>query len=136
MIRNATFLICVLFLITSCMNEIKPDIEIVATESVSGYEYQVGLGYGFLDKAVRVTVDGRVVISVLGTDEIEQFAQLQGTNILASGVSSNKEVIVKVTIDGGQPVEQAIDLSTGPIIHIYNEATGLEIYNTLYLVLE
>jgi len=135
-LHYATTLISVLFLITSCMSETQQYEEIMATEPTSQYEYKVGLGYGFLNKAVRVSIDGREVIYVVGTDEIEQYAQLQGTKIIASGLSTKKDIMVRVTIDDGQPYEQAIDLSDGAFIHVYHEQAGLHIYNTRYLVLE
>ena len=81
-IRNATLLICVLVLITSCINETEQQKEPAAADPAPLYEYRVGLGYGFLGKVVRITIDGREVISVVGTDEIEQYAQLQGIRYL------------------------------------------------------
>ena len=92
--------------------------------------------YGFLGKAVQVTIDDVEVISIVGTDEIEQYAQLLGTKMLASGSSPKKVITVRVTVDGGQPHEQAIDLSAGMFVHIYLEPTGLQVYNTRFLVHE
>jgi hypothetical protein len=135
-LRYETLLISVLVLITSCKGETQRHKDPMATDPSTPYEYKVGLGYGFLDKAVQVMVDGRKVISVVGTDEIEQYAQLQGTKVLASGSSPKKDITVRVTIDGGQPYEQVIDLSTGLFVHVYQEPTGLRIYNTRFLVLE
>ena len=83
-----------------------------------------------------VTIDGREVISVVGTDEIEQYAQLQGTKMLASGWSPKKDITVRVTVDGGEPYEQAIDLSAGMFVHVYQEETGLRVFNTRFLLLE
>jgi hypothetical protein len=108
----------------------------VATNPTSLYEYKVGLGYGFLGKEVQVTIDGHEVIAIVGTDEIEQHAQLQGTKILASGSSPKKDITVRVIVEDSQPYEQTIDLSTGMFIHIYYEQTGLYIYNTRFLVQE
>ncbi len=135
-IRNATLLISVLVLITSCMNETKQHKETAAANPAPLYEYRVGLGYGFLGKVVQVTIDGREVISIVGTDEIEQYAQLQGTKVLASGSSPEKEITVRVTVDGDEPYEQAIDLSAGMFVHVYQERTGLRVYNTRFLVQE
>jgi hypothetical protein len=100
------------------------------------YEYQLGLGYGFLDKVVQVWVDDSVVLTILGTDEIEQYAQLLGTMMLVNGSSPERVIMVQVTVDGSQSYEQTIDLSTGAYIHIYEEQTGLHIYNTKFLVEE
>ena len=135
-LRYATLLISVLVLITSCKSETQRHEEPMATDPATQYEYKVGLGYGFLGKAVQVTIDGREVISVVGTDEIEQYTQLQGTKVLASGSSPKKDITVRVTIDGGQPYEQSIDLSAGMFVHVYRERTGLRVYNTRVLVLE
>jgi hypothetical protein len=135
-LRNATLLISVLVLITSCKGETRRHEEPVTVAPTPQYEYKVGLGYGFLGKAVQVTIDGREVISVVGTDEIEQFAQLQGTKMLASGSSPNKDITVRVTVDGSEPHEQAIDLSAGMFVHVYQEQTGLHVFNTRFLVLE
>ena len=135
-IRNATLLICVLVLITSCMNETEQQKEPAAADPAPLYEYRVGLGYGFLGKVVRITIDGREVISVVGTDEIEQYAQLQGTKVLTSGSSPKKDITVRVTVDGGEPHEQTIDLSAGMFVHVYLEQTGLRVYNTPFLVME
>jgi len=135
-LRYATLLILVLILITSCLGETQPHEEPMATDSSSQYEYEVGLGYGFLGKLVQVMIDDREVISVIGTDEIEHYAQLQGTKMLVSGSSPKKDIMVRVIVDGGQPYEQAIDLSAGMFIHVYQEQTGMHIYNTLNLILE
>ena len=135
-IRSATLLICVLVLITSCMSEPQRHKEPAAADPTPIYEYMVWLGYGFLGKMVQVTIDGREVISVVGTDEIEQYAQLQGTKMLASGSTPKKNIMVRVTVDGGQPHEQSIDLSAGMFVHVYQERTGLRVYNTRFLVQE
>jgi len=135
-IRSSTLLICVLVLLTSCMSETKQHKEPLTTDPTPQFEYKVGLGYGFLGKLVQVTIDNREVISVVGTDEIEQYAQLQGTKVLASGSSPKKDITVLVTVDGGEPYEQTIDLSTGMFVHVYLEQTGLRVYNTPFLVQE
>ena len=135
-LRSATLLFSVLFLITSCRSGIRQLEEPVATSPALDYEYRIGLGYGFAGKAVQVTIDGREVISAVGTDEIEQYAQLQGTKILTSGASPKKDITVRVTVDDGQPYEQAIDLSKGMYVHIYKEKEGLRVYNTRFLELE
>ena len=131
-----TLLISVLLLTSSCKSETPVLESLEATESTLRYEYQVGLGYGFLGKAVQVTIDGQEVISIVGTEEIEQYAQLQGTKILVSRTSIEKDITVRVTVDDSPPYEQPIDLSTGMYIHIYQEQTGLHIFNTRFLVLE
>jgi hypothetical protein len=118
------------------MSESIGQVEPVEVNPGLQYEYKVGLGYGFLGKAVQVAIDGREVISVVGTDEIEQYAQMQGTKILATGSSSEKKITVQVIIDGGEPFEQVIDLSAGMYVHVYQERTGLRVYNTQFLVLE
>jgi hypothetical protein len=135
-LRYAVVLISILALATSCKGETQRPIEPVATNPTSLYEYKVGLGYGFLGKEVQVTIDGHEVIAIVGTDEIEQHAQLQGTKILASGSSPKKDITVRVIVEDSQPYEQTIDLSTGMFIHIYYEQTGLYIYNTRFLVQE
>jgi hypothetical protein len=135
-LRYATLLISVLVLITSCKGETQRHEEPVVADPTPQYEYKVGLGYGFLGKVVQVKIDGREVISVVGTDEIEQYAQLQGTKILVSGSSPKKKIMVRVTVDDGQPYEQIIDLSDGMYVHVYQEQTGLHVFNTLFLVLE
>ena len=132
----AMLLVYVLVLITSCKRETQQHEEPVATDPTPQYEYKVGLGYGFLGKEVQVTIDGREVISVVGTDEIEQYAQLQGTKMLASGSSPKKDITVRVSVNGGEPYEQAIDLSAGMFVHVYQERTGLRVFNTRFLVLE
>ena len=135
-LSNGTLLLPALFLFASCLSENPYHAAPVGTDPVSQYEYHVGLGYGFLGKAVHVAIDDSEVLSIVGTDEIEQFAQRQGTMMLASGSSSEKEVKVRVTVNGNQTYEQAIDLSTGNFIHIYYERTGLRIFNTRFHVLE
>jgi len=135
-LRYAMLLLSVLVLITSCKGETQRYEEPVPADPASQYEYRVGLGYGFLGKTVQVTIDGREVISVVSSEEIEQYAQLQGTKMLASGSSPKKDVIVRVTVDGGEPYEQAIDLSAGMFVHVYQEQTGLRVFNTRFLLLE
>ena len=135
-LRYATLLILVIILITSCKGDIRWQDEPMATDPTPIYEYRIGLGYGFLGKVVRIVINGREVLSVYGTNEIEQYAQLRGTYMLASGSSTNKDITVRVTIDGSQSYEQTIDLSAGMFIHIYQEQTGLNIYNTRFHVQE
>jgi hypothetical protein len=131
-----SLLIAVLTLITSCISENQQQIETETVDVVPLYEYRVGLGYGFLGKEVRVMIDGEEVIAVVGTNEIEQFAQLQGTKVLASGSSTKKDITVRVKINEDQSHEQAIDLSSGMFLHVYLEETGLRVYNTRFLVHE
>lgn len=137
MVRSYTaLLISVIVLITSCKGETQRHDEPVATDPAPRYEYKIGLGYGFLNTAVRVTVDDREVISVYGTNELEQYAQLLGTKVFASGTSPKKDIKIRVIVDGSQQYEQTIDLSSGMFVHIYQEQTGLCIYNTRFLVNE
>jgi hypothetical protein len=135
-ISFVTLLIFVLVLITSCKGETQGSNEPLATDPASLYEYRVGLGYGFQGKAVQVTIDDLELISIIGTEEIEQYAQRLGTKILASGTSPKKDIIVWVIVDDEQPYEKVIDLSEGMFIHIYYERTGLRVYNTRFLVQE
>ena len=133
---NATLLISALVLITSCNGENQRLEEPAATITTLQYVYKVGLGYGFLGKVVQVAIDGEDVITVVGTSEIEQHAQLLGTKMLVSGSLPKKDIKLQVTVDDGQPYEQPIDLSTGMFIHIYYEQEGLRIFNTRFLVQE
>ena len=126
----------VFIMLTSCKGDSEQQEKPETTESLPQYEYEVGLGYGFLGKAVQVRIDGQEVISIVGSEEIEQFAQLQGTKMLASGASPTKEITVWVRIDDGEPYEQVIDLGDGRYVHIYLEPAELQIYNTHFLVLE
>jgi hypothetical protein len=135
-LRYTSLLIAALVLITSCKSKDQQLDDPIAINPTSQYEYKVGLGYGFLGKVVRVVIDGEEVISVVGTDEIEQYAQLLGTKVLMSGSSPKKDITVRVIVDDGQPYEQAIDLSAGMFIHIYYEPMGLRVFNTPFLVLE
>jgi hypothetical protein len=135
-ILSIALLFFVLNLIASCKSEIQQHKEYETADPVQLFEYSVGLGYGFLDKKVLVTIDGEEVIAVIGTAEIEEFAQLQGTKVLASGSSPKKDITVRVTIDDGHPEEQIIDLSAGKYVHVYLDGTGLRVYNTLFLVQE
>ena len=132
----ASLLISALILIASCESETQEYEETAAADPNQLYEYRVGLGYGLLGKEVQVTIDGQEVMAVVGTAEIEEYAQLQGTRMLASGSSPKKDITVRVTIDGGQPHEQAIDLSAGMYVHVYLEGPGLRVYNTHFLVQE
>ena len=70
------------------------------------YQYQVGLGYGFLGKHISVSVDGVEVLSIVGTEEIEDFAQLLGTKILGGGSTDNQRVTVQVVVDGVPPLSK------------------------------
>jgi hypothetical protein len=134
--RYSALLVFLLFLISACGGGAQLPEESTSTEPVGQYPYQVGLGYGFLGKQVRVSVDGQEVLSMVGTEEIEEYAQLLGTKILGGGSSSHPLVTVQVVVDGGLPYEQVIDLDSGNIIHIYLQETGLEVFNTSTLVLE
>ena len=135
-LSNATLLISALLLLTSCKSENQWLEEPVATNTTLRYVYKVGLGYGFLGKVVQVAINGEDVITVVGTSEIEQHAQLLGTKMLVSGALPKKDITVQVAVDDGQTYEQSIDLSAGMFIHIYYELTGLRIFNTRFLVQE
>ncbi len=135
-LRYKIVLISVLFLFSACRDDGEKIDKLTSITPSPGYEYQLGLGYGFLDKEVRVTIDGVEVLSQIGTKEIEDFAQMQGTYMLTSGYSQNKEISVSVIVDGDQPFTQIINLSTGIYIHIYFEDTGLHIFTTKVLILE
>lgn len=135
-ILSAILQIFLLILITSCKSDTKLQKETVTWESIPLYEYRVGFSYGFLGKKVQVTIDGEEVIAVLGTAEIEEYSQLLGTKMLASGSSPNKVVTVRVTVDGVQQQEQIIDLGAGMYVHVYMDASGMRIYNTQFLVHE
>jgi hypothetical protein len=129
-------LILMIALTTSCTGVSPRQDEPLATNPTPHYEYEIGLGYGFLGKEVQVTVDGQVVLTVYGTDEIEQHAQLLGTMMLAAAVSPKQDIIVRVIVNGSPPHEQSLDLSAGRYVHIYQEPTGMKIFNTRFLVQE
>ncbi len=133
MSKTKKLLVFLLLLLTACGSQpAKP----AQTEPEGQYQYRVGLGYGFLGKHVLVSVDGVEVLSVVGTEEIEEFAQLLGTKILGGGSTDQQIVTVRVVVDGGAPYEQVIDLGEGGIIHIYYQDDGLEVFNTSALALE
>ena len=64
---------------------------------------KLGLGYGFLGRQVQVFVDGQEILSITGSDEIEEYAQLLGTKMLAGSSMDAQEVTVRVVVDGGPP---------------------------------
>ena len=133
---RSSFFIFVLLLLSACsINPLSP-AQPAEPDPVGQYQYRVGLGYGFLGKQVQVSVDGEEVLSLVGTEEIEEFAQLLGTKMLGGGSSDNPVITVEVVVEGGPPVEQVIDLSEGGFIHINYPETGLEVFNTAELVLE
>ena len=133
--RNSTLLLSALVLITSCTVETQSQ-EKIPTDPSPTYEYQIGLGYGFLNTMVQVSIEDQEVLSMYGTQELEQYAQLLGTKMLASGTSPKKDITVRVIMDGGQPYRQSIDLSTGMYTDIYLEQTGLSIFHTQFLIEE
>ena len=135
-LRYPILLIFVIFLITSCKGEVQRPEEPLAIDPTPQFEYKIGLRYGFLGKVVQVSINDHEVISLIGSKEIEDYAQLQGTMMLASGSSPTKEVKVQVTVNGGRPYEQTINLIDGMYVHIYLEGTGLRVFNTHFLVLE
>jgi hypothetical protein len=135
-VHAVRYLVSVLVLFTSCKGDSQHHEESAAIPPTHPYEYKVGLGYGFLGKVVQVTIDSREVISVVGTDELEQYTQLKGTKMLASGSSPNHVITVRVAVDGDEPYEQAIGLRAGTFVHVYHEGTELRIFNTHFLVLE
>ena len=127
-IRVIILALVVLFLASSCQT--------IEGISSTGYEYELGLGYGFLNKQVQVSVDGVPVLFLVGNEEMETFAQLQGTNMVYFGKSKREQVTVSVSIDGDPPLDQIINLGEGKYIHIYLDDTGLSIYNTSVLIYE
>jgi hypothetical protein len=126
----------ILLLLVSCQHASVLQVEMTVIDPGHEHVYEVGLGYGFLDKEVQVSIDGREVISLVGTEEIETSAQMQGTNMLVRGSPAEHEITVRVIVDGGEPYVQVIDLSAGRYVHIYFEQDGLTIYNTEYLIFE
>ena len=125
-----------ILILSACSGEL-PDSKITQeTGSTAFYEYQIGLGYGFEGKKVLAWIDGEEVLSLVGTEEIETFAQMQGTYMLVSGSSPNKQITVLVTVDGTQSHEQILDLSTGSYLHIYLNQGQISIFNTPFLILE
>ena len=100
------------------------------------YDYELGLGYGFLGKQVQVSVDGTPVLFLVANEEMEAFAQMQGTNMLYFGKSKQEQITVSVSVDGDPPMDQVINLGEGKYIHIYLDETGLSIYNTPILIYE
>lgn len=136
MSRISCLVILPLFFLTACGGAGTPPLEATPTIPEGLYRYQVGLGYGFLGKHVQVSVDEVEVLSIVGTKEIEDFAQLLGTKILGGGSTDNQMITVRVVVDGGEPLEQVIDLEEGGIIHVYYQADGLQVFNTSILILE
>jgi hypothetical protein len=134
--RFTTVLLPSLLLIASCTGGTPQLEDPLSSGSDPGYEYQIGLGYGFQGKSIQVTVDDREVISIVGTEELEQYAQLLGTRMLASGSSPTRDISIGVSIAGAPTHVQAIDLSQGAFIHIYLEEAGLRVFNTRALELE
>ena len=102
----------------------------------ANYEYELGLGYGFLGKQVQVSVDGIPVLFLVGNEEMETFAQMQGTTMLYYGKSKREEVTVSVSVDGDPPLDQIVNLGEGKYIHIYLDKEELSIYNTSVLIYE
>jgi len=134
--RVSVFISLFFLLLGSCKSGALDITETMTIDPASTYGYEIGLGYGFLGKEVHVRVNGEEVLSVVGTEDIEEFAQLLGTKMLVSGTSPKEEVQITVTVDDRKPFQQAIDLSTGGFIHIYYDETGLRIFNTRVLELE
>ena len=131
-----SFLFVILFMTAACSAELGTIQAPAATDAPGKYQYQVGLGYGFLGRQIQVFVDGQEILSITGSDEIEEHAQLLGTKILAGGLTDAQEVTVRVVVNGGPPFEQIIDLGAGRYIHVYNQETGLQVFNTEVLILE
>jgi hypothetical protein len=125
-----------IFSIFATITLLLPSCQTLEGLSPAGYEYELGLGYGFLDKQVQVSVDGVPVLFLVGNEEMESFAQLQGTNMLYIGRSQRNEVVVSVSVDGNPPLDQTINLTEGQYIHIYLEAEKLSVYNTSKLIFE
>ena len=99
-------------------------------------ECQIGLGYGFLGKKVDVVLNDQRVLSVTGTREIEDHVQLLGTKILTTCMVSRATADVRVVVDNKPSAEQLLDLGKGQYIHIYNEKSGVRIFNTPFLIEE
>ncbi|MBN2044012.1 MAG: hypothetical protein JW757_03245 [Anaerolineales bacterium] len=133
---QSILLLILLVLLVGCSLEPHLPADPGSSEPVGQYQYQVGLGYGFLGNKVQVSVDGEEILSIIGTEEIEEYAQLLGTKMLAGGSAEHPVVTVRVVVDGGSPVEEMIDLGQGGFIHIYFGETGVQIFNTSELVLE
>ena len=131
-----SFLAIILFMTAACSAEPGTLQAPAATDAAGKYQYQVGLGYGFLGRQVQVFLDGQEILSITGSDEIEEYAQLLGTKMLAGSSTDAQVVTVRVVVDGGPPFEQIIDLGTGRYIHVYNQESGLQVFNTEVLILE
>jgi hypothetical protein len=134
--RTIGLLFFLTVLMTACSGDLPDSESPNLTEPAGKYQYQVGLGYGFLGKHVRVSVEGQEILSIVGTEEIEDFAQLLGTKMLGGGSTDNQVVSVEVVVGSSPPFEQAIDLAEGGFIHIYYQENGLKLFNTKELILE
>jgi hypothetical protein len=100
-------------------------------------EVAVGLGYGFLDKEVEIFINGSVVLSMVGTQEIEDHAQLLGPKIVASVKINGNLADVQVSVDGIMSENYLLKLEEGRIIEINNHPIyGLEVRNIKVLIQE
>ena len=100
-------------------------------------EVALGLGYGFLEKQIDVYINGDLIISMIGTQEIEVHAQRLGTKIVKVVNVEGNIANVQVIIDGVKSATFTLNLETGRIIEIYNHPiNGLSISNTKTLILE
>jgi len=100
-------------------------------------EVALGLGYGFLDKQVDVYINGDLILSMVGTQEIEDHAQLLGTKIVKVVKVEGNTADVQVILDGVKSKSFSLNLADGRIIEIYNHPlNGLFVSNTPVLILE
>jgi len=100
-------------------------------------EVAVGLGYGFLEKHIDVYINGDLIFSMVGTQEIEDHAQLLGTKIVKVVNVEGNIANVQIIIEGIKSATFTLNLENGRIIEIYNHPiNGLSISNTKTLILE
>ena len=100
-------------------------------------EVAIGLGYGFIDKAVEIYINDSLILSMVGTQEIEDHAQLLGPKIVRTVIVEGNIIDVQVGVDGILSEIYTFSLENGLIIEINNHPVhGLSVRNTKNIIQE
>jgi len=125
-----------LFIIISVLAGCKPPTQEVTIQEQPN-KVALGLGYGFLDKELEIYINGSSVLSTVGTQKLEDQAQLLGPKIVASVQVDGNYADVQVRVDEMMSEIYHLNLEQGRIIVINNHPRdGLEVSNTKVLIQE
>jgi hypothetical protein len=74
------------------------------------------LSFGLNDKPFELYIDGKLVLAGTASDDVEQFAQLQGPAVVKELPDLSEQFEVRVTFDGKPAFQQVFKRADGPFL--------------------